>query len=135
MIVQARHRNFFLRLAEAHFDAALVWLHRVDRIDQDEADDQQADDGEDTAVETAGNDILKLVLTTANDLFQIRRATLAATRPIGPLAPWALIAAAAAAPWAAAAILIAPGHQNLSIETSHAKRPRHRAVVYDVKPL
>ncbi|AFL52982.1 hypothetical protein USDA257_c44440 [Sinorhizobium fredii USDA 257] len=111
VIVQARHGDFLLRLAEPHFDAAFIRLDGVDRIEQQEADDQQADDDEDAAVEAARNHVLQLILAATDDLFQIRRPASAAARLI-PLTPWPLIAAAA--PRAAAAILIAPGHQNLS---------------------
>lgn len=61
--------------------------------------------------------ILETVTAAPDDLFEIGRAAIAAAtaaRPVRPLSPWAATAATvvsstAAAPRAAAAILIAPG--------------------------
>src|SRR5690606_5498889 len=118
MEMQARHGNLFLRLAEPKLDAALVGLHGIDRLNGQEGEDCKQHDHGSTAIETARHDATQTLLATPDDVLQIRRAAIAAAiatttaRPIRPTAPGALIVTTAAAP-RAAAILIAPGHQNL----------------------
>lgn len=115
MEMQTRHRYRFPRLAEAQFDTAFIRLNGVDALDQPEDGDDRHDDDRHATVETAGNDVAQLILAAPDNVFQIgRSAFAAATRAVRPLAPWSLIITAAA-PRAAAAILIAPGHQNLVV--------------------
>ena len=115
MEMQAGHGDFFLRLAEAKFHAALIRLNGVDGLDRQECDDREDNENRRPAVETTRNDPAKTVLAAADQVFQIRRTTTSASATAPrtvrtTAAPWALIIAAAAAPRAAAAILIAPGH-------------------------
>ena len=116
MEMQARHGDFLLGLAEAQLDAALVRLDGINGVHQPENADEQQSDNDDAAVEAAGHDVLQLVLATPDDLLKVRRAAIAAPAAAGAvrsLPPWPLIVSAAAAPRAAAAVLIAPGHQYL----------------------
>src|SRR5690606_23186797 len=124
MEVQARHRDLVLRLAEAKLDTTLVGLHRVDGLDHQEGHDGEEDDDDRATVEASGNDPPKAILAFADDIFEIGRtaATAAATTALGTVltaTPRTLIVSTAAAPRAAAAILIAPGHQDLFVCHSH----------------
>ena len=127
--MQARPGNLFLGLAETHFNAALIRLNGVDRLDADKRHNDEKHDKECTAVKAAGHDVAQPVLAATNDVLQIGRPTIAAVSAtatawtVGTLSPRPLIIAAAAAPPGAAAILIAPGHQNLFVRVTPT--PRH----------
>jgi len=116
--MQTRSRDLILRIAETQFDAALVGLDYVDALEQPEHYQYRRNKDEYATIEPTGYDIAKPVLATPDDILKVGRpapATAATAWAIGPLPPWSLIVTAAAAPRAAAAILIAPGHQNLVI--------------------
>ncbi|OWK23720.1 hypothetical protein AJ87_29160 [Rhizobium yanglingense] len=113
--MQPRRRNLFLRLAKAKLDTTLVRLDDVDALEKPEDDKNRGNNHCHAAVETAGYDVAELILAAPDDIFQIGRPAPAAARAVRPLPPRSLIITAAAAPWAAAAILIAPGHQNLVV--------------------
>jgi hypothetical protein len=117
MEMQAGHRHFGARLAETQFDAAFVRLNRIDALDKPENADDRCDNDKGAAIEAAGNEPPQPVLATANDVFKVRWPTAAASsRPVRSLPPRPLIiSTATAAPRAAAAILIAPGHSNLFV--------------------
>jgi hypothetical protein len=119
MEMQARHGYFGARLAETQFDTTLVRLNCVNALNKPENGNNRRNDKKGAAIETAGNEPPQPVLTTANNVFKVGwPAAAASTRPVRSLPPWPLIistASATAAPRAAAAILIAPGHQNLFV--------------------
>jgi hypothetical protein len=126
MEMQARLGNFILRLAETKFNRQLIRLHRIDGLENPEAKQGRADQQIDRAIATAattatGEYLLQAVLAFAQNIFEIRwRVLSAAARALRALSPGAVIIVviiivitAAATPWAAAAILIAPGHPHL----------------------
>ncbi|MNE72443.1 hypothetical protein D3C80_1683860 [compost metagenome] len=144
MEMQARHRNFILRTPETQLHAALVRLDGVDGLDAEENQNDENNDRNRAAVEAARQDIPETVLAAPDDLFQIGRAAITAAtaaRPVRPLPPWAataalVVSATAAAPRAAAAILIAPGHQYLFIKASpDSVRKRLLACGGNIDPL
>ena len=53
MEMQTRHGDFFLRLAEAKFNATLVRLHGIDRLHRPEGDQNDTDNDKRAAVEAA----------------------------------------------------------------------------------
>ncbi len=130
--MQARHRDFALRLTEAQFHAAFVRLNGVDRLGCPQRDKtENNDDGDQLAgtagtARTTGHHPAQAVLTTANKVFEIGRCVTATTSAgsLRALAPGTLVVSSAAAtPWAAAAILIAPGHQNLFVSVQGRRMP------------
>ncbi len=144
MEMQTGHRDFVLRTAETQLNAALVRLDGVDGLDAEENQHDENHDGNCAAIETAGQHIFETVLAAPDDLFQIGRTAIAAAtaaRPVRPRPPRAATAAlvvssTAAAPWAAAAILIAPGHQYLFVKASPGSvRKRLLACGGNIDPL
>jgi hypothetical protein len=120
MEMQAGHGDFFARPSEAGLDATLVRLNGIDALDKPEDDYNAEYDHEDATVESTGQKALQTILATPDDVFQIWRPA-ASARSVRSLPPRStLIVPPAAAPWAAA-ILIAPRHQDLFVDnTPHA---------------
>lgn len=145
MEMQAGHRDFVLRTSETQLHAALVRLDGIDGLDSEEHQNDENNNRNGAAIKATGQDIFETVLAAPDDLFQIGRAAIVAAataaRPVRPLPPWAATAAlvvssTAATPRAAAAILIAPGHQYLFIKASPGSvRKRMLACGGNIDPL
>src|SRR5690606_28238669 len=115
--MKTRFRNLFLGLSETQFHRQFVRLHRVNRLPEPEGHQRETDEAEKGGAGSgaSGKRLLQPVLAAPDDVFQIGRASLRATRATRTLPPRATtsvsVAIAAAAPWAAAAALVVPGHK------------------------
>jgi len=139
MEMQARLGHFSLWFTKAKFHGEFIRLNSIDRLKKPETQHRCADEEKYAAIAAAlaatatWKNFFQTVLALTENVFKIRRCVWSATaRSLRSLPPWATVAAiiiviaviiiAAATPWAAAAILITPGHPHLSSGRRESKR-------------